>query len=285
MTLLSGRVVAVTGAGRGLGAAYAIDAAANGASVVVSDLDGELAEATARMIRERGGDAVGAAGAVDEPGSGDRLVDTAMNAFGRLDGVIANAGVIAPRSVFEETRDSAAHMIDVNITGVIETVIPVVRAMRDSGRGGSVVLITSGARSGIAGMAVYGATKAAVASLCWGWALECAPYDIRVNALSPVAKTAMFPQPGDTLSKPAAPEQVAPAATYLLSPLSQRITGQIVRFTGETLALSPSPALLSAHLDGQEWTVEKIAEAIEGPLRPGLAEVGAAEDLPVPLTI
>lgn len=280
--ILTGKSIIVTGAGRGLGRAYALDVAAAGAFVLVNDLDPSTADSTRREIIAAGGSATAVAGATNTPGFGDRLVAACLEASGRIDGIVANAGVISPRSIFDETFTNAARTIDVNIMGVIETVTAAARSMRERGSAGAVVLITSGARCGIAGMATYGASKGAVASLCWGWALECAPFGIRVNALSPVARTEMFPQPGDTESDPYAPDTIAPAVTYLLSDLATSITGQILRFTGDTVALYPAPTIASAQESGTQWTSESIARALAGPLAPGLAPVGAALDLAVP---
>jgi NAD(P)-dependent dehydrogenase (short-subunit alcohol dehydrogenase family) len=282
--LLAGRTIIVTGAGRGLGRAYARQCADAGATVVVNDLDPVTAAETVDGIIASGGAALACVGATNEPGFGDELVRAAIDAGGRVDGIVANAGIISPRSIFDETFENAARQIDVNVMGVIEPVMAAAKAMRAHRTEGSIVLITSGARCGVAGMPTYGASKGAVASLCWGWALECEPFGIRVNALSPVARTEMFPQPGDTTSDPFPPETIAPAVVYLLSDLSRSITGQILRFTGDVLGLHPAPIGMSASATRSEgWTVEDIATAMDHELAPGLAYVGLGPQLAVPL--
>jgi NAD(P)-dependent dehydrogenase (short-subunit alcohol dehydrogenase family) len=276
--LLNGKSVIVTGAGRGLGRAYAVDAASAGASVVVNDLDPATTRSTVDAITASGGVALACAGAVDEPGFGERLVDAAVDAFGQLDGLVANAGVLNAASLFDETSERARRTIETNLMGVIEVGLPAARAMRAS-RGGSIVLITSASRFGLLNSTTYGATKAAIASLAWGWALEGAAHGIRVNAVSPLALTPMLA--GNVVQTTMLPEEVAPAVTYFLSDLSSSITGQILRVYESGLALYPEPRTTSPELTGSGWTAESIARAMEAELAPHLATVGRTGDLSV----
>ncbi|WP_342000260.1 SDR family oxidoreductase [Microbacterium sp. LWH7-1.2] len=278
MTLLEGKSVIVTGAGRGLGRAYAFAAGAAGASIVVNDIDSVSADRTVADLSAAGFPAVAAPGATDETRVGVRLVDTALGEFGRLDGVVANAGVMRAASIWEETTANLEWHFRVNVVGVANVVVPAAKAMRDSG-GGSVVLVTSGARTGLPGIGAYGASKGAVATLAWTWATELADAGIRVNAISPVANTDMFALAVNQLAPPPDPEQIAPVVTYLLSDRSRRITGQIVRFTGTVAGLYPSPVPLSAEASADGWTAEEIADAIEGPLAHGIADVSSGADL------
>jgi NAD(P)-dependent dehydrogenase (short-subunit alcohol dehydrogenase family) len=278
MTLLSDKAVIVTGAGRGLGRAYALAAATAGASVVVNDIDAETAARTVAEIAEQGGRAVVAIGAADQEGVGDEIVAVAIREFGRLDGIVANAGVMRARPIWEESDENVEWHLRVNVVGVVNVVVPAVRAMRDSG-GGSVVLVTSGARTGLPGIGAYAASKGAVASLAWTWAPELVSAGIRVNAISPVANTDMFGLAVNQLAPPPEPERIAPVVTYLLSDRSARITGQIVRFTGTVLGFYPSPVPLAAELARDSWTPEQIADAVAGPLTDGIADVSSGADL------
>jgi NAD(P)-dependent dehydrogenase (short-subunit alcohol dehydrogenase family) len=278
---LEGKTIAITGAGRGLGRAYALAAASAGAAVVVNDLDPATAAATVSDIEAAGGRAVAYVGATNVEGFGAGLVAAAVDTFGSIDGVVANAGIIFRKEIFDESFEEASRAIDVNVKGVFETVSATVKAMRASGSGGSVVLITSGARTGIPGMATYSASKGAIASYVWSWALECEPFGIRVNAISPVALTEMT-RPGYEAGQ-FPPEDIAPGVIYLLSDLSRRITGQIMRFTGGAIALYPNPTIPSAQVEGTGWTPETVAAAFDGPLAGGIARVGAEFELEVPL--
>lgn len=279
--VLEGKTIVITGAGQGLGRAYAMAAAREGAAVVVNDLNPTTAASTVAEIVAAGGKAVTFVGATNVDGFGAKLVETAIENFGGIDGVVANAGIIFRKEIFDETFDEASRAIDVNVKGVFETVAPVVRAMRERGRAGAVVLITSGARTGIPGMATYAASKGAIASYVWSWALETAPFGIRVNAISPVALTEMT-RPGYEADQ-FPPEDIAPGVIFLLSDLSSKITGQIMRFTGGAIALYPNPTVPSVQIEGTGWTPESVAAAFEGPLAKGIADVGAEFELKVPL--
>ena len=279
MGLLDAKVVIVTGAGRGLGRAYAIAAGEAGASVVVNDIDAATAASTVAELTERHVPAVAAVGAADASGVGDEITATALGAFGRVDGIVANAGVMRAASFWEETAENLEWHFRVNVVGVANAVIPAARAMRESGGGGSVILVTSGARTGLPGIGAYGASKGAVATLAWTWAAELANEGIRVNAISPVANTDMFALAVNQLAQPREPERIAPIVTYLLSDRARLITGQIFRFTGTVVGLYPSPVTLSAEASIDEWTAETLAGAVEGPLAAGVADVSSGSDL------
>jgi NAD(P)-dependent dehydrogenase (short-subunit alcohol dehydrogenase family) len=261
--LLHSKSIIVTGAGRGLGRSYALAAAAAGAAVVVNDIDSVTAARTAGEISAAGGRAIAVAGASDVDGVGQQLVDAALGEFGSLTGIVANAGVMRAQSVYDETEENLSFHLRVNVLGVVAAVVPAMKAMR-AGGGGSVVLVTSGARTGLPGIGAYAASKGAVASLCWSWAAETVADRIRVNAISPVANTDMFALAVNQLAPPPQPELIAPVVTYLLSDRSRRITGQIVRFTGTVLGLYPSPVTLST---------ERLEAA------DGIADVSSGADL------
>ena len=275
---LIGKVIIVTGAGRGLGRAYARAVAEAGAAVVVTDIDPTTTADTVSLIEAAGGRAVAAVGAVDDARFGEALADLAIATFGRLDGIVANAGVMRAMPALEETESDLEFHFRVNVMGVALTVVPAMRAMAAAG-GGSVVLVTSGARAGMPGIGAYGASKGAVASFAWNWAIDMAGTGVRVNAISPVAHTDMFALAVSALAPPPEPELIAPVVTYLLSDRSERITGQIVRFTGTTLGLYPSPVTLAGQIDRASWTAAEIADAIDGELAGAIADLSTGPDL------
>lgn len=227
--LLAGRAVIVTGAGRGLGAAFARHAAACGASVVVNDIDLAEAEAVSEAIRANGGNAVASGVSVAQAANAEALAEQCMERFGRIDGLINNAAIFYIRSIWEEDLAAAERLIGVNLMGAINCAAAVSPHMRNAGRG-SIVNIASSAAFGLAGRGAYGATKAALLSLTYTWALELQEHGVRVNALGPRAATRMNLKTDETV------EQVAPVATYLLSDLSAGVNGQCIRACGLDVA-------------------------------------------------
>jgi len=276
--MLAGKVVVITGAGRGLGRAYALAAAAQGAAVVVNDIDSETAGATAALIEAAGGQADAVVGSTADADFAEALIARTVDRFGSVDGVVANAGVMRSSSPYEETAENVEFHLRVNVLGVFNVVDPALRVMRDQ-RSGSIVLVTSGARTGLPRIAAYAASKGAVASMCLSLAASTHQDGIRVNAISPVANTGMFGAAVSALAPPPEPEAIAPVVTYLLSDLSRSITGQIVRFTGSTLGLYPSPVDLAGDVTRESWTAEQIDAEIRGSLASAIADVSAGEDL------
>ena len=276
-TELTGKVVLVTGAGQGLGRAYALDAAGAGARVVVNDLSLDAAEAVVSSIEKAGGTAVPVAGSVADPTVASGLVAECVRSFGRVDGLVNNAGVLVEKQAWETTADQSRAMVEVNVLGTIFCGHAAISRMREQGGPGSIVNVTSGTHLGQPGLAVYGATKGAVASLTYGWALELAGTQIRANAISPLAVTAMKLPPHDGHARP---EDVAAVVRYLLSDASAFMTGQIVRRARTELGIVRHPVIgtmLSGH-----WDVSAIEDAFDGPLRGELEPVGFGAHLLLP---
>jgi NAD(P)-dependent dehydrogenase (short-subunit alcohol dehydrogenase family) len=297
VTDLSGRVVVVTGAGRGLGRAYALDAARAGATLVVNDADADEARTVADEITAAGGVAVVSGHSVADADSVDDLVDEAVSAFGHLDGFVANAGRYHEALPWEEDPADAATDVSVNVLGPIYCVRAASRAMRKTARGSdcSIVLASSGGVRGSRSAMTYCATKGAVASLTYAAALDLAESRIRVNAIAPVAWTRMTRNAIARTVTPAGhgqpilagienrtPASIAPLVTYLLSPESAAMTGQFIQFNGERLALFNQAAFES---DGfsvtrPTWTSGEVATAFAGPLSANLQRFGAERMAP-----
>jgi NAD(P)-dependent dehydrogenase (short-subunit alcohol dehydrogenase family) len=286
--LLAGRVVIVTGAGRGLGRAYALDAARAGANVVVNDADAEPAEAVAA---ELGDHALASAHDIADPEQAQALVEDCVAAFGRLDGLVNNAGLYHEAAIWDERPDRMRRMVEVNVLGTLYCTSAAVRVMK---AGGAIVNASSGGLFGFPTTAAYGATKGAVAALTYATALDLEERHIRVNAISPKALTRLTenalgrnsaPLGGD--SPPLAdieerpPERVAPLVTFLLSDLAEGITGQFLRFDGERLAVVPTAAFAD-HPSAVRtaWDPAAIAAAFDGPLRAALQPFGVERRVP-----
>ncbi|GDY30702.1 SDR family NAD(P)-dependent oxidoreductase [Gandjariella thermophila] len=265
MGILDGRAVVITGAGRGLGRAYAMHAAESGAAVVVNDVAGDLAEQVVETIRASGGRAVAGVGSVADPGQAAALVESCVAHFGAIDGLVNNARVRHDAVSWEDDPDRIRQLFDVNVLGTMYCGHAAARAMR--GRGGVIVNVASGSMLGQPRAVAYSASKAAVASLTSAWAVEFAEHGIRVNAVCPLAWTPMAAADPRARTTPQdSPERIAPLVTYLLSDLASGVTGQIVRFVGDKLCVVRQPAIKEPVLVRDSWDVEQIAKAFDGDL-------------------
>jgi len=261
--ILTGRCAIVTGAGKGLGAAYAKDLAAAGAAVVVNDIDLTSAAAVVHAITEEGGSAVVDGNSVTTWESSGAIVHTALTAFGRLDGLVNNAGVFYLADPAEEDPALLEDMVRVNLLGTMHCGQHAIRHMVAHG-GGSIVNDTSGAQSGMRHRGTYGATKGATASLTYSWAMDLAASGIRVNAISPIARTAMVDY-GKALGESGTdipPEHVAPLVTFLLSDDAEGITGQVIRLDGSRLSLLSRPGTQRTTTESPLWDHDSLRAAL-----------------------
>lgn len=272
---LSGKVAIVTGAGRGLGRAYAEALARNGAQVVVNDVD-EAAEEVASQI---GGKAVIAP--VGSTETAERLVAAAVEEFGRLDVLVTNAGILRDKVLWKMSDDDFDAVINVHLRGTFTCARAAAIRMREQGTGGSLVLIGSPAgQRGNFGQTNYSAAKAGIAAMARTWALELARSDIAVNAVVPVAATEMtktIPAFGPLIEeseRTGAPlpewvrkdeglgsvEDVAELIVYLASDAAKGVTGQAIGIGGDRLALWTHPAEKLALFADGGWTAETISQ-------------------------
>ncbi|GAB7045905.1 SDR family oxidoreductase [Catenuloplanes indicus] len=281
---LTGRVAIVTGAGRGLGLAYARALGAAGAAVVCNDADEASAAAAAAGIEAAGGRAVAEPGAVGPSEVAETLVKRAVAAFGRLDALVTNAGVLRDRILWRMTDDEFDEVVAVHLRGTFTCVRAAVRQLRAQGDGGRIVTVGSPAgQRGNPGQTNYAAAKAAIVGMTRTWALECARDRITVNAVVPVAATAM------TATIPAfAPhvtawrdrgvplpdwlrtgegfgtaEDAAGLVVFLASAASGGITGQAIGIGGDRLTLWTHPAETVAAHRGGGWDGDGIAAVWE----------------------
>ncbi len=238
--LLAEQVIVITGAGGGLGRAYALECARHGGAVVVNDIDPEAAERTAAAIVGTGGRAVAHAGSVESWSAAKDLADLAVSEFGALTGLVNNAGVHYTALPWEEVQQQLDRIVGVNLLGAMYSARHAMTHMLAGG--GAIVNIVSGAQAGILNMSAYGATKGALSSLTYAWAIEGAPYGIRVNAVSPIASTGMTPKLADgTPGERPSPSSVAPLVAALLSPSSAPVTGRAFGFDGTRLSTVRRP--------------------------------------------
>jgi NAD(P)-dependent dehydrogenase (short-subunit alcohol dehydrogenase family) len=257
-------------------------AASEGASVVVNDIDEGPAKDVVDEIRRHAGTAVSVQADITNWSEAATLIDRCVEEFGAIDGLLNNAGLFSPGDLIDIDEEHVRRMFDVNVIGTVACGTHALRRMVAQGRG-SVVNVVSGAHFGIAHMAIYGATKGAIASLTYSWSLDVEDSRVRVNAVSPMAKTRMtqlgsrwFDERGagriDYENSPD-PGVNAPAAIYLLSDASKSINGQIIRIEGRQLALVAHPVVLEPALMG-DWTVENIDHAFRNQLGKHLVPLG-----------
>lgn len=259
MSLLAGKAVVITGSGRGIGAACARGAARQGAALVVNDVDPELAERTVSEIRSEGAQAVACVADVTDWEDSGRLVRSCIEHFGRIDGLVNNAGLahIAGLDAFDPV--AARALIDVNVMGSLHCSAHAVKPMLAQGSG-VIVNVISGAHMGLPKLGVYAASKGAAASMIYSWALELEGTGIRVNGLSPIgAGTGMSPD--DPSGQP--PEANSAILEFLLSDRAAGVNGQMARIDGTEIHLYAHPALLLPPAVNANWTAQTVAEAFE----------------------
>ena len=262
---LRGSAVVVTGAGRGLGRAFALACAAEGARVVVNDVDADEAAAVVGEITGGGGEAVVSGHSVADWDAAGDLVDACVKAYGRIDGLVNNA-VTYPYygDPSAEGGDTIRHAIEVNVMGAMFCGVQAMRRMQEQ-RSGSVVNLTSRAMLGIPGAGTYAATKGALASMTYSWALDMAPHGVRVNALAPAALTRGHQLAGAAgsyaRSNAVEPERIAPAVVYLLSDDAAGVNGQIIALIGTKLGVvRPAEVVIVAEQDA--WSASEIGAVL-----------------------
>ncbi|MFC7304020.1 SDR family NAD(P)-dependent oxidoreductase [Streptomyces monticola] len=303
---MTGKVALVTGAGRGLGLAYAIALARAGADVVVNDLDEELAQSAAKAVSEAagpaaGGRAVAQAAAVGGSEAADLLVERAVSEFGRLDILVTNAGILRDRVLWKMSDDDFDDVISTHLRGTFTCARAAARRMREQGEGGRLVLVGSPAgQRGNFGQTNYAAAKAGIAAMARTWSMELAKADITVNAVVPVAATAMTetipafapyvealrqgtPLP-DALRKGegfGTAEDCAALVAFLASDAARGVTGQCIGIGGDKLSLWSHPQEVNtAYADGG-WRPETIAAAWRHSLAGATQTVGIPAPQPV----
>lgn len=272
--LCEGRVVAITGGGRGIGRAEAIELALHGAQVVVNNRSPEPAHEVVEMIRAEGGSAVAHVGDVADMAVAAGLLDCALATFGRLDVLVNNAGIVRDRMFVNLPEEDWDEVVRVNLKGTYTTLSQAARYWRKMAKDGTPVaaaVINTTSNAGLfrnPGQSNYAAAKAGVASLTINAAYELAQYGVTANALAPGAATDMSAHLIDPSKRdvngfdPFAPENVAPLVAWLASLEARHVTGRVFEVKGGRIAVV-EPWRIGPEQDiGSKWEAAVMGPAV-----------------------
>jgi NAD(P)-dependent dehydrogenase (short-subunit alcohol dehydrogenase family) len=298
--ICEGRVVIVTGAGRGIGRGHALEFARQGAKVVVNDLGAELdgtgsstgpAGEVVDAIRAMGGEAIANGDDVSDFDAAGRLVQSAIDAFGGLDVVVNNAGVVRDRMLVSMSETEWDAVINVHLKGTFAPMHHAASYWRDRAKAGEtndarIINTSSGAGLfGSVGQANYSAAKAGIATLSIVAAAELGRYGVTCNAIAPIARTRMTEGPfAETMKAPPegfdamAPDNVAPFVVWLGSADASDVTGRVFEVDGGKISVATAWQHGPEVDRGQRWEPGDIGPAVRDLLAkatPNVAVYGA----------
>jgi NAD(P)-dependent dehydrogenase (short-subunit alcohol dehydrogenase family) len=267
-----GRVAVITGAGGGLGKTYALEMARRGAKVVVNDLGGKadgtgaghsMADQVVEEIRKAGGEAVANYDSVSTPEGGEGIIQSALSAFGRVDVVVNNAGILRDKTFLKLTPEELGIVLDVHLKGAFYVSQPAFRAMKEKGYGRFIFTSSAAGILGNFGQTNYGAAKMGLVGLMNVLSVEGAKYNIKCNAIAPTARTRMTEELLGPLAPLLDPETVTPLVVYLGSEACE-LTHEIFsvgggRFARMFVGLTPGWVADA----GKKVSAEDVADHIE----------------------
>ena len=276
MGICDQRTVVITGGGGGLGRAYALAFAAHGASVVVNDIRLDAAQAVTREVEEGGGNAIANNGDITTLKGAQSIVDAAVAAFGDVQVLVNNAGVLRDRMFLSLTEDDWDTVMRVHLRGHYCLSNVLGRRWRDQKKAGGAVdarIINTSSGAGLQGSIAqsnYAAAKAGIAGLTLVQAAELARYGITVNCLAPAARTAMTEGAmPDMVKKPATgfdvwdPLNVASIVVWLGSPLSAHVTGRCFEAKGGEISIAEGWHTGPVINKGERWDPAELTDVVD----------------------
>lgn len=279
MGILEGRAAVVTGGGRGIGRGHCLHLAAQGASVVVNDIDIDEGQKVVAEIAEAGGKASANDSDISTREGAQALVGQCVDEFGGIHAVVNNAGNVRDRSFLKMTDDEFMSVLKVHQGGTFMCSQEGALRMKAQGTGGSIVNTVSAAHFGNFGQTNYAGSKGAIASMTYTWALELARHGIRVNAISPTGSTRM----SSTYRGPDGKEVELPFidptrngafVAFLCGDDAKYVSGQIFGTGGERVVILEQPKYgVGMYKDGG-WSVEDLQKSFEQHMKKELEPLG-----------
>lgn len=296
MKNLENKVAIVTGSGRGIGREIALLLAREGAKVVVNDLGGssdgqgndtKVADEVVQEIKELGGDAVANYDSVAEFESANRIVQTALETFGRIDIVVNNAGILRDRMLFKMSEEEWDAVIAVHLKGTFNVTRAAAPYFKEQKSGRFINFTSTSGLIGNVGQANYAAAKLGIAGLTKVTALDMARYNVTANAVAPFAWSRLIGTiPTETDSEKArvdklkqmSPAHIAPLVAYLSSDRASDVSGQFFVVRGKEIVLFSQPRPVRSVYNSEGWSIESI-DAIKGSLQSSFTPLEVSKDV------
>ena len=296
-SMLEGKVVVVTGAGGGIGRDIALQCAAQGARLVINDLgasvageggDAGPAERVAAEIRAAGGQAAANIDSVSDAASAHRIVQTALDVYGRIDAVVNNAGILRDRFFHKMSADEFDAVIKVHLYGGFYVSRAAANHFKEQGSGAYVHMTSTSGLIGNFGQANYAAAKLGLAALSKSIALDMQKFNVRSNCIAPFAWSRMIGSiPTDTPEQQArvakiqqmTPAKIAPVAVYLLSDAAHEVNGQIFAVRNNEIFLMSQPRPERSVHRSEGWTAETVASHAMPALKSGFYSLDRSGDV------
>ena len=295
--LLDGKAIVVTGAGRGIGRAIAMMIADAGAKVVVNDLgaspDGQGADASpaAEVVNEitaLGGEAIANHNSVSEWDSAQEIIQSCVDTFGRVDGVVNNAGILRDSIFHKMTEDQFDLVVQVHLKGSFNMSRACAPHFREQKSGCLVHMTSTSALIGNLGQANYMAAKLGIVGLSKSIALDMERYNVRSNCISPFAWSRLFGAVPDNTDEEKArlekvkqmtPEKIAPLATALFGDAAREVTGQVFAVRNNEIFLMSQPRPIRTAHTSDGWTPETVGERVFSAFKPSMYALDKTADV------